>query len=63
VQVGSSLGYNVAMWREGEVVYELVTDLDETDIRHMLAEQGATGSKPSRPVSPDVAAMPVSTQP
>jgi len=63
VQVGSSLGYNVAMWREGEVVYELVTDLDETDIRRMLAEQGATGGKPSRPVSPDVAAMPVSLQP
>ncbi|WP_257447083.1 anti-sigma factor family protein [Archangium lipolyticum] len=63
VQVGSSLGYNVAVWREGEVVYELVTDLDETDIRRMLAEQGATGGKPSRPVSPDVAAMPVSLQP
>jgi anti-sigma factor RsiW len=63
VQVGSSLGYNVAVWREGEVVYELVTDLDETDIRRMLAEQGATGGKPSRPVSPDVAARPVALQP
>ncbi|PTL85355.1 anti-sigma factor [Vitiosangium sp. GDMCC 1.1324] len=63
VQVGSSLGYNVAVWREGEVVYELVSDLDETDIRRMIAEQGAQKSKPARPVTPDVQARPVSLQP
>jgi hypothetical protein len=65
VQVGSSLGYNVAVWREGEIVYELVTDLDETDIRRMLAEQGATGGgEPSRPVTSDVSApRPVLFQP
>ncbi|WNG37542.1 transmembrane regulator PrtR [Archangium violaceum] len=65
VQVGSSLGYNVAVWREGEIVYELVSDLDESDIRRMLAEQGAAKAKaaPSRPVTPDVAARPVSLQP
>ncbi|HYO52234.1 anti-sigma factor family protein [Archangium sp.] len=63
VQVGSSHGYNVAVWREGEIVYELVSDLDESDIRRMLAEQGAANGKPSRPVAPDVAARPVSLQP
>jgi anti-sigma factor (TIGR02949 family) len=64
VQVGSSLGYNVAVWREGEIVYELVTDLDETDIRRMLAQQQGTGSgKPSRAVTPEVQVMPVALQP
>jgi hypothetical protein len=64
VQVGSSLGYNVAVWREGEIVYELVTDLDESDIRRMLAQQQGTGSgTPSRAVLPAVQAMPVSLQP
>lgn len=64
MQVGSSLGYNVAMWREGEIVYELVTDLDETDIRRMVTQQAGTGgSRPSRAVQPDVAALPVSLQP
>lgn len=55
VQVNSSLGHNVALWRDGEVVYELVSDLDEADIRRMLTEQssakGLTG-KPSLPVLP-----------
>lgn len=59
VQVGSSLGYNVAVWREGEIVYELVTDLDETDIRQMLAQQQGSGSMPARMVQPEVKAMPV----
>jgi anti-sigma factor RsiW len=63
VQVGSSLGYNVAVWREGEIVYELVTDLDETDIRRMLAQQQGAGSKSARPVQPEVPAMPVALQP
>ncbi|HEY0093924.1 MAG TPA: zf-HC2 domain-containing protein [Archangium sp.] len=63
VQVGSSHGYNVAVWRDGEIVYELVSDLDESDIRRMVAEQAAMKSRPSRPVSPDVAARPVALQP
>lgn len=36
--VESSRGYHVAMWRDGEIVYELVADLDEADIRTMLAQ-------------------------
>jgi anti-sigma factor RsiW len=34
--VGSSLGYNVVSWREGDVVYQLVTDLDEHDLRELV---------------------------
>jgi hypothetical protein len=37
-----------------------VSDLDESDIRRMVAEQAAMKS---RPVSPDVAARPVALQP
>lgn len=36
VEVQSSRGYNVAMWKDGEIVYELVSDLNESDIRQML---------------------------
>jgi mycothiol system anti-sigma-R factor len=39
VEVDSSEGYNVAVWRDGEIVYELVSDLDEADIRRMLLEK------------------------
>ena len=39
VQMGSSENYNVAIWRDGEVVYELVADLSEADIRKMVQEQ------------------------
>lgn len=37
VEVSSSRGYNVAMWKDGEIVYELVSDLNESDIRQMRA--------------------------
>jgi anti-sigma factor RsiW len=35
--VASSHGYNVVSWRRGDVVYQLVSDLDERDIRELLA--------------------------
>lgn len=35
-EVGNSHGYNVVSWREGDVVYELVTDLDERDVRALV---------------------------
>jgi anti-sigma factor (TIGR02949 family) len=63
VEVNSSDGYNVALWREGEIVYELVTDLDEADIRRMIAQQGTQlASSPPRPVRvrPDVTVQPAS---
>lgn len=34
--VGTSQGYNVVSWREGDVVYQLVTDLEERDIRELV---------------------------
>lgn len=41
VQMASSHGYNVALWRDGEIVYELVSDLDERDIRQMVVDRAA----------------------
>ena len=34
--IHNSHGYNVISWRQGDVVYELVTDLDETDVRALM---------------------------
>lgn len=34
--VSNSNGYNVVSWRDGDLVYQLVTDLDEQDIRELL---------------------------
>ena len=46
--LNSSHGYNVALWRDREIVYELVTDLDEADIRQMLSGANlGTQAKPS----------------
>lgn len=35
-EVDRSNGFNTVTWREGDVVYTLVTDLDDADIRQML---------------------------
>lgn len=40
--VGSSHGYNVVSWRRGDVVYQLVTDLDEADIRELVPATAPT---------------------
>ncbi len=42
--VENRLGYNVAVWRDGEIVYELVSDLDEQDIRALLEAQLQRGA-------------------
>lgn len=39
-EVDTSQGFNVVSWREGDVVYQLVTDPEEQDIREMLPRQG-----------------------
>ncbi len=58
VEMNTSHGYNVAMWRDREIVYELVTDLDEADIRQMLngamlgSHPRAKERQPSAPVQP-----------
>ncbi len=34
-------GFNTATWRDGEIVYQLVTDLDEHDIQAILQRPSA----------------------
>lgn len=55
VEVDSAQGYNVVTWRDDEIVYEMVTDMDEDDIRRMLAERdtGATLARKSKAVEPE----------
>jgi anti-sigma factor RsiW len=61
VQVDNRLGFNVAIWREGEIVYEMVTDLDERDILALFeAQQGPHPSVPPHPSTPTVDVRPVS---
>jgi anti-sigma factor (TIGR02949 family) len=60
VQVDSSQGYNVAMWRDGEVVYELVTDLSEADIRKMLLDKERSSRMANSPRSAEPV-LPVTT--
>jgi hypothetical protein len=40
-------GFNVASWRTGNLVYELVSDLDQDELRAML-----TGARPASPFPP-----------
>ncbi len=36
VRVASSKGYNVAVWRQDEIVYSLVSDLDEDSLFQLV---------------------------
>jgi hypothetical protein len=65
VQVDSSQGYNVAFWREGEIVYELVADLSEADILKMVRnqERAARVANAPRPQEPALPIIPVSHTP
>ncbi len=47
VQVHSVRGFNVASWRTGDLVYELVSDLDADTLRSML-----TAARPATPTPP-----------
>jgi mycothiol system anti-sigma-R factor len=49
VELDSSHGYNVAIWRDREIVYELVSDLDESDIRKMLVPPNPPRRRPLLP--------------
>jgi anti-sigma factor RsiW len=64
VEVATSHGYNVAVWREGEIVYELVSDLDEQHIRQMLQERNGTELRPRLPASiaPNFSIQPAALQ-
>jgi hypothetical protein len=48
VQVDSTTGLNVAIWRDDEIVYELVSELTEADILKILQERGVDA--PSAPL-------------
>ncbi|ABF87940.1 putative transmembrane regulator PrtR [Myxococcus xanthus DK 1622] len=52
VEVDSAQGFNVVTWRDDEIVYEMVTDMDESDIRRMLAERDS-GEKLARKSAPE----------
>jgi len=43
VRLINARGFNVAVWRRNEIVYSLVSDLDEDDLRK-LVEAAQTGS-------------------
>ena len=61
--LNSSHGYNVALWRDRDIVYELVTDLDEADIRQMLSGANlGTQAKPSTSQSNSLDIRPASVQ-
>lgn len=47
--MSSSHGYNVVSWRAGDVVYQLVTDLDESDIRELLPPSRDDDARQSGP--------------
>lgn len=64
-QVASSHGYNVVSWRDGDVVYQLVADLDEADIRQMLAGELPPAphlSQEPEPTTPALDIQPASLQ-
>jgi anti-sigma factor RsiW len=45
VRVANSRGYNVAVWRQDEIVYSLVSDLDEDDLFGLVATAQAAGGR------------------
>ncbi|MBU8894470.1 transmembrane regulator PrtR [Corallococcus sp. H22C18031201] len=63
VGLDSSAGYNVVTLRENEITYELVTDMNEADIRRLLRDQEQKSSGPTaRPaaISSEATYQPVS---
>jgi putative zinc finger protein len=62
LELDSSHGYNVALWRDRDIVYELVTDLDEADIRQMLSTASLNNSTPKDSQPPNSLIRPVSVQ-
>ncbi len=58
VQVHSVHGFNVASWRTGDLVYELVSDLDADELRTMLTAARPSTPFPSLPTRAVSAAVP-----
>jgi anti-sigma factor (TIGR02949 family) len=46
IELEQHRGYNVAIWRQGEIVYQLVSDLQEDDIRRMVSSGGGPPRRP-----------------
>ncbi|CAM4187058.1 transmembrane regulator PrtR [Corallococcus sp. ZKHCc1 1396] len=65
VAVDSSQAYNVVTWRDHDITYELVTDLDDAAILQMLRDQEHRSNGLPRPaqVKPSVSVQNVSLQP
>jgi len=53
-------GYNVAIWRSGEIVYQLISDLQEDDIRRMVTSEA--GGSPRRSTLPELNVRPAAHQ-
>jgi len=60
VSVRPVRGFTVASWRSGGLVYELVADVDEAELRRMLSEMNSPPAAPSQ--VPDTA-VPVRVRP
>lgn len=50
-QVANSHGYNVVSWRNGDVVYQLVTDLDERDVLQLVPASAPSHAPLVQPAS------------
>jgi hypothetical protein len=46
VRLARSKGYNVAVWRQDEIVYSLVSDLDEDSLFELVQEAQVQAAQP-----------------
>lgn len=46
VRLVNSRGFNVAVWRRNEIVYSLVSDLDEADLARLVQAAQGSGDRP-----------------
>ena len=58
--LGNSMGFNVISWRDGDVVYQLVSDPTEDDIRALLPDRPRGPSQPVAPPRPALDVRPAS---
>ena len=63
VHQDSTTSLNVAIWRDDEIVYELVTELTEADILQMLQEGNVAAPSAPRPLRQALEVLPVSHVP
>lgn len=59
--VGTSHGFNVVSWRDGDIVYQLVSDLDERDILELVRSRGPNSTE-GRPGPRRLEVQPASLQ-